>query len=277
MPSVSNSLFMLLSNPEAVNRAFSKQATHFDEDDLASTVLQELRKQVYKHVDKFLPSKGGRILELNAGTGIDAVRFVRAGHSVHATDLSDGMVAELEKKKLQAGMDQLTVQQISFEHLENVNGNQFDLVFSNFGGLNCAKDLSVIGARLPDVLRPEGFITWVIMPTVSLWELATFLKGNRHAFRRWKRAGTLAHVEGEHFPTWYHTLSSIKEALPAFELVKAEGLASLSPPPYKSQFPVEHPGIYKFLRRMDLAVGTFFPFNRWADHIIVTMQLRRGK
>jgi len=264
---------MLRNDPDAVNRAFSKQASHFDEDDLANVVLQDLRHQVYQHVNKFL-LPASRILELNAGTGLDAVQFVKGGHHVHATDLSDGMITQLEKKKAGMGTDRFTVQQLAFERLEEVRGNNYDLVFSNFGGLNCARDLSVIGNKLPSVLRPKGFVTWVVMPVVSLWEAASIFKGNRHAFRRWNSQGTLASLEGERFPAWYHTLSSIKRSMPRFDLVKAEGLASLSPPPHKAQFPAQHPATYKLLRRLDAALGKHFPFNRWADHIIVTLQLK---
>jgi ubiquinone/menaquinone biosynthesis C-methylase UbiE len=275
MLSAFNNLSMLQEDPDAVNRAFSKQATHFDEDDRENVILQDLRKQIYDHVDQFL-KPASRILELNAGTGIDAVRFVRAGHSVHATDLSDGMIAELERKKKQPGMERLSIQQLSFGNIDRVQGKNYDLVFSNFGGLNCTRDLSTIGEKLRDVLKPGGLVTMVIMPVVSPWEVATILRGNRYAFRRWTRNGTLAHLEGERFPTWYHNVTSIKRFMPHFSLVRSEGIASLSPPPYKPQFPNRYPGTYKMLRRIDRALATSFPFNRWADHIIVTMQLNQA-
>jgi ubiquinone/menaquinone biosynthesis C-methylase UbiE len=269
----SNYLSMLLEDHDAVNRAFSKQAAHFDEDDLANVILQDLRQQVYRHVDGFL-SPGSRILELNAGTGLDAVRFVKAGHYVHATDLSDGMIGELKKKKAQPGMERLSIQQLSFENIEHVQGENYDLVFSNFGGLNCAKDLSPIGEKLHRIIKPGGFVSWVILPVVSPWEVATVLRGNRHAFRRWNSGGTQVRLEGEEFPVWYYSKSSVKRALRQFKLVRSEGIASLSPPPYKAQFARQYPRLYKILRRLDTAAGTSFPFNRWADHLVLTFRKR---
>ena len=53
---------MRRKDPDAVNKAFSKQAIHYDRDDHGNTILQDLRKQIYKHVDSFL-SPGSRILE----------------------------------------------------------------------------------------------------------------------------------------------------------------------------------------------------------------------
>jgi len=35
---------------------------------------------------------------------------------------------------------------------------------------------------------------------------------------------------------------------------------------------VKHPNLYKMLRTIDAAVTRFYPFNRCADHIIVTFQ-----
>src|SRR5450432_2015911 len=80
-----------------VNEAFSKQSLHYDADDLQNSLLQTMRLQVYSHVSIFI-NKPSRILELNSGTGIDALHFVQQGHSVHATDLSDGMIEQIKKK-----------------------------------------------------------------------------------------------------------------------------------------------------------------------------------
>jgi ubiquinone/menaquinone biosynthesis C-methylase UbiE len=258
---------------DSINKAFSKQAPHYDHDDVNNIVLQDLRKQIYRHVDSLL-SPGSHILELNAGTGIDAVRFVQAGHFVHATDLSDGMIEQLNRKKTMPGMEHLTVQQLSYHQLDRLPTRNFDMVFSNFGGLNCTDDLADIGQKLPSLIKPGGYVTWVVMPVVSAWEMATIVKGNRHAFRRWANNGTMARLEGESFRTWYHPLSSLRRSLKNFELLKVEGIAALSPPPYKASFPQRYPRIYKALRIADAAAGTRFPFNRWADHIIATFQLK---
>ncbi len=59
---------------DAVSRAFSKQSIHYDATDTANPVLTDLRKQVHDHVAAFMPPRS-KILELNAGTGIDAAHF----------------------------------------------------------------------------------------------------------------------------------------------------------------------------------------------------------
>ena len=263
-----------LSNQlKQVNTAFSKQSNHFDEDDFSNLILQHLRMQVYSHVDRYL-KPDSLILELNAGTGIDAVRFVRMGHRVHATDLSDGMIEQIKKKIIQLRLeDNLTVQQLSFDKLDQLQGRKFDFIFSNFAGLNCCEDLTAVAKSIPEILISGGFITLVIMPPVCIWEILSVLKGNPEAFRRFKENGVVADLEGESFRTWYHSLKSVRNAFGKnFKIVSHSGLAAISPPPYASRFALNHPILFKILQRADNGVRNYFPFNRWADHIIVSLQ-----
>lgn len=264
----------IVTSDNAVNRAFSKQSLVYDSDDKVNQVLQDMRQQVYKHVSSFM-KESSEVLELNSGTGIDAFHFVQQGHRVHATDLSDGMIAQIQKKIIDHELqDRLTCQQLSYEQLQYLTGQKFDYIFSNFGGLNCIDDLSKVTMNLPAILNPGSFITWVIMPPICLWELMWILKGNgKQAFRRLHKNGVMAHLEGEYFRTYYHSTSEIKEAFgPQFKFVRSEGLCSLSPPPSRGDFPVKHPKLYQSLRALDSLSRKRFPFNRWADHIIVTFQ-----
>lgn len=259
---------------ETVNRGFSKQSFAYDDADSQNLILRDLRQQVYDHARRYL-KEASKILELNAGTGIDAAHFASDGHTVHATDISDGMIAQIELKIASRRFSgQLTRQQVSFEDLDLVSGNNFDYVFSNFGGLNCTSDLVRVTRHLPPLLKPGAYITWIVMPPLCPWELLQLMKGNwRQAFRRWNTKGAPAQVEGEHFSTYYHSLKDIRKAFgSAFRFVESEGLAALSPPPHRADIPLKNPRLYHILRMADARMRNYFPFNRCADHIIVTMQ-----
>ena len=257
----------------AVQRAFSKQAEHYDEDDISNQILIDWRKQVYENVNRYI-KPGSYILELNAGTGIDALHFVQSGHSVHATDCAQGMIAKINQKIFQFDLlGRFTSQQCSFETLDQVKERKFEYVFSNFGGLNCCSDLTKVARHLPALLNKGAYVTLVIMPTVSFWELARVFRAGGDAFRRLKKNGTLAHLEGEYFKTYYHSLSSIKKSFGEnFTLIRSEGLGNISPPPASANFFMRYPKTASFLKKIDHVVKNIFPFNRWGDHIIVTFQ-----
>ena len=122
MPSIETQL-------ELVSRAFSRQSVRYDAYEEKHGILRWIRAQVRAHAMRFL-RKGDRILELNSGTGLDAVFFAQQGFRVHATDLSDGMISQLQQKvehfKLQ---DRITVQQCSFTRLEEIPDSDYDYVF----------------------------------------------------------------------------------------------------------------------------------------------------
>lgn len=264
------------ADQQAINRAFSKQSAGYDTADEKSIILQDLRHQVYRHVERFLQPQS-RLLELNAGTGIDAMYFVSSGHRVHATDVSDGMINQIQKKiSIHSLSDRLSCQQVSYADLDQVAEEPFDYVFSNFGGLNCIRDLSMVTKNLGKLVKQGGYVTWVIMPPICPWELMWLIKGKmKQAFRRLAKGGVMAHVEGEYLRTYYHSLKQVRSAFgDAFRLIRVEGLAALSPPPHASEFPIKHPATYKLLRNIDGAACNTFPFNRWADHLIVTFQFK---
>jgi ubiquinone/menaquinone biosynthesis C-methylase UbiE len=262
---------------ESVNRAFSKQSAHFDEEDQGNRVLADMRRQIYEHVWQYL-RPGDHILELNAGTGIDAFYFSSKGCSIHATDLSDGMVQQIKQKiSLRSENKRVSCQQLSYDQIHLLEGQQFDYVFSNFGGLNCIDDLAKVTQHLPGILKPGAYVTWVIMPPVCLWEMSNVLRGRfGKAFRRFHKDGVMAHLEGEYFKTYYHSLADIRKAFGSqFEMIQSEGLGALSPQPHRGDFPVKHPNLYSALRGIDKITRRHFPFNRWADHLIVTFRFKR--
>jgi len=264
---------VLHSDFEIVNRAFSKQSEHYDIDDLKNPILTKWRNQVYAHIKKFLKPTS-TILELNSGTGIDAIHFAKQGHFIHATDVAEGMISQLRKKIAKRALLNIFCTQLSFEKLDQLSIEPVDYIFSNFGGLNCTDDLTKVTQHFSSLLKPGGYVTLVIMPPVCLWEWLWIFKGHgKKAFRRFNKNGITAHLEGEYFTTYYYGMHDVKKALGKnFTLISAEGLGALSPPPSKEGFVYQYPRVYKILRRIDKRVRKSFPFNRWADHIIVTFQ-----
>src|SRR5712671_4710465 len=118
--------------------AFTKQSGVFDKIYSGNSIIQYKRKRVRDHVEQFI-KPNSRILELNAGTGEDAIYFAQRGHYVHATDISQGMQAELsEKVQISRFENRITYELCSFTALKQLHQKgPYDLIFSNFAGLNC--------------------------------------------------------------------------------------------------------------------------------------------
>ena len=133
------------ANEQHASLAFSKQSTVFDALYSENAIIQYKRKRVRSHVEKYIPAYSN-ILELNAGTGEDAIYFAQHRHTVHATDISTGMQQELKKKAYNAGLSTYISTEIcSFTQLDKLaDKGPYDLIFSNFAGLNCTGELNTV-------------------------------------------------------------------------------------------------------------------------------------
>jgi len=260
-----------------IAEAFSRTAAKYDAFAEDHPHLTRLRNKVYAHVSRYVPP-GSHILELNAGTGIDAVALAQRGYWVHASDIAPGMLARARDKVAQFGLDErIRVQQCSFTDLDQIEGGPFDAVFSNLGGLNCIPDLSLVVEQLPQVLCPNGIIIWVLMPPVCLWEMAEIFRGNfRLAFRRMSRSGARSHLEGLYFDVYYYSPRRVLDWFgPEYTFLDLEGLSVITPTAESKNLAIRFPRLYKLLARIDDALSTRPPWWGWGDFYILSMKYKR--
>lgn len=257
-----------LETPEI---AFTKQSIHFDKNEIESQILPYYREIVRKHIIKLI-STNSKILEINAGTGVDAVYFAQKGYQIHATDISHGMISQLEEKSKSLNLnDKISFEVLSFEKLEALKPQKFDLIFSNFSGLNCTDNLSSIFKNFSDLLNPNGLIVLVVMPKICLWEISYLFRGNfKLGLRRLKKGDVIGHLEGIYFKTYYHPLQKVRTAMPEdISFIQSKGLGVFLPQPHMKNFP---PFLLPFMRKLENIFSGIFPFNRWADLLILTFQ-----
>ena len=259
---------------DTIAEAFSRTAEKYDSFAEGHPHLTRMRNKVYSHVMRFVPH-GARVLELNAGTGTDAVQLAQHGYFVHATDIAPGMLNRLREKVNRLSLHhRVTMEERSFLSLVNVQGSPYDAVFSDLGGLNCIPDLTPVIQQLPKFLKMGGTVTLVLMPHICLWEMAEVFRGKFSlAFRRFSRGSVRANLEGLNFDVYYFSPGQVMQWFGKdFELLALDGLSVLTPTAESKNFAKLHPRLYRALSWLDDRLSPHWPWNGWGDFFILTMK-----
>jgi ubiquinone/menaquinone biosynthesis C-methylase UbiE len=271
---------MIQTNEQHAAAAFSKQSAVFDEIYSGNTVVQYKRERVRDAVMRYV-SQGSNILELNCGTGEDAIFFAQNGYTVHATDISQGMLDKLAGKVHQQQFDdKISIEQCSYTNLQSLReSKQYDAIFSNLGGLNCTNELDKVLSSFKAILKPGGIACLVILPKFCLLETLLVFKGKfKTATRRFfSGKGRTAHIEGEYFTCWYYNPSYVKRILKDdFSVETIEGLCTLVPPSYIEHFAEKYPRLFGFLKSAEQRLKSSWPWRSIGDYYIVVLRRKRG-
>ena len=113
---------------------FDALAADYDRSFTASAIGQRMRAAVWRRLDTaFAP--GERVLELNCGTGEDAVHLAERGVRVLATDVSPGMLAMTRAKVERAGVaDRVEVAELPIQDLARRPAGRFDGAYGVLAG-----------------------------------------------------------------------------------------------------------------------------------------------
>ncbi len=267
---------IFIKNEDAVAGAFSEQSNIFDECYKHNSIISYKRLRVREHVMKLLP-ESAYILELNAGTGDDAIFFASNGYKVHATDISMGMQQQLIQKIKTLELEgMISHERRSYTDLGHLTDRgPYDLVFSNFAGLNCTNELDKVLSSFNHLLKPGGIATMVVLPKFCLWEFLLLFKGKwKTAFRRFSgKKGARARVEGNFFRCWYYNPSFIKKEMQKdYEWVGTEGLCTIVPPSYIEGFAEKYPRLYEWLKRGEAKFRSRWPWRNIGDYYIISFR-----
>lgn len=217
-----------------VTAAFDRAAPGYDASFESLPGTRALRRRILRILRRcFRP--GDRVLELNAGTGTDAIALAASGVTVHATDVSPAMIDILRKKVRDADLEsRVTAEVRGFADLGALNRPPFDGLLSDFGGINCTADLGALARDCARLVSPGGLVVLVFMSRFCLWETTAFLlRGDvRSAFRRSTPGPVNADVHGTGVGIWYHSPEILLRVFAAeFTEVTRFGLSVITPPP----------------------------------------------
>jgi ubiquinone/menaquinone biosynthesis C-methylase UbiE len=257
-----------------VARAFDSIAGTYDASFESSVVTQKLRQRIYAIIEG-LVQPPSRILDLSCGTGTDARSLAEKGYVVVGVDISNKMIAEARNKV--NGRSNLQFLVSSYHDLAHLAESGFDLVLSNFGGLNCTNDLKTVGSEVVSKLKPNGYFIAVVMPPFSLWESVSFVAGGRfkEALRRIHAHGAETRLNGQTLRVHYHSPGRIAQELAdGFALTRVIGLNIFSPPSHAKRFIARFPELTSWLETIDFLFCRLPLLRSMGDHCLVVLRKR---
>jgi SAM-dependent methyltransferase len=153
-----------------------------------------VRERLWKRLEVLFPP-GSRVLDVTAGTGLDARHLAARGIAVTACDLSPGMLA-----RLAAVAPEIPACVADFNHLEETGiAGPFDGLISTFAGLNAAADLFGFARAAARMIRPGGVLfLHVLNPRRRGRRLAVRIAGVEVSHRLW----TPRELAGEFAPNF---------------------------------------------------------------------------
>lgn len=252
---------------------FEAAAADYDDTFSSTTLGRRYRAAVDTSLRWAFPA-GSQVLELNCGTGEDAVALARRGVRVDATDAADAMVAATAAKVRAAGLDAVvSVAPLRLESLDAVAGRAYDGVLSNFGGLNCVADLAGAAQGMAAAVRPGGRGVVCVMGPVVPWEWAWFGLHGRpaSAVRRLRRD-----VEWRGMPLRYPSVGSAARAFGAagFDVRGRRAVGVLLPPPYTERWAARHPHLIGSLDAAERHIERWPGAAGLADHYVLELVRR---
>ena len=271
----------ITANSMPTIQPFDAVATTYDDQFTQSLIGVAQRKSVWNVMDKvFLP--GQRILEINCGTGVDALHLARRGVRVMACDVSEGMISVArQRRKDSPNRDFVDLRTLAIEQISQLEkSGPYDGVLSNFAGLNCVRDLKVVGNALARLIKPGGKAVLCLFGRRCLWEILWYsARGDfTRAFRRLRPDGMLVSLApGRDVLVHYPSVDELeRELAPHFRLRSSRGVGVAVPPSYLEYLAVRFSRLFRCAAAMDPLLGQLPGVRALADHVVVTLERVAG-
>lgn len=262
------------------NAPFDALAETYDETFTTSLIGRAQRESVWDEVDRvFHP--GQRVLEINCGTGVDAVHLASHGVQVLACDCARGMIEVARRRALQARLpippDFRVLATEEIRKLQELGpALQFDGALSNFAGLNCVEDLSAVARSLGRLLKKGAPAVLCLFGRFCACEIVWYLgRGNpRKAFRRFRSENSLAQLApGVTLRVRYPSVRKLASIFaPDFWLKRWKGVGVVVPPSYLEPLAQRFPKAFKLAAEVDRWLGQWPLLRGVADHLLLTFE-----
>lgn len=255
-------------------QAFDVYAKTYDQHFTNSLIGKAQRKQVHKELSKVIKERIRTVLEINCGTGEDALWLATKGITVLATDISAGML-DVAKTKTQNNFVQF--RQLKSQDIEQLSPTKYDLIFSNFGGLNCLTPNELIEFKnsCAALQNPENKLVFVIMGTNCMWECFyyRFKKENLKSKRRKNKNGVETLINGVTFKTYYYSPNEIIDVFKDnYRYMETKPIGLFVPPSYLETYIKKNKLFFNILKFLDSIFGRFSFLSNYADHYLIVLE-----
>lgn len=256
---------------------FDVVAANYDETFTLSLIGGAQRRATWRELDReFRP--GQRVLELNCGTGIDAVHLADRGVEVVACDVSARMI-EVARQRLRRTSPRARIdfRVLATEEIAELQDEgPFDGAFSNFAGLNCVANLSLVASDLAHLSKPGAPAVLCFAGRYVAWEALWYLlRGKpRKAFRRLQNGPVAARIaDGVSVDVHYPSVRALARTFaPEFRLRHWKGVGVAVPPSYLEFQAQRFPKLMGVLETADRYLGRFPLLRGLADHVLLTFE-----
>ncbi|UTW63427.1 class I SAM-dependent methyltransferase [bacterium SCSIO 12741] len=261
--------------------SFDQAAYDYDREFTHTAVGRMQRDRVWHFLQSSLDGQPMKILELNCGTGEDACYLASLGHEVWATDASESMLELAKKKAENQGVEKnLHFQTWDLTQMNALNEKDFDLVFSNFAGLNCLDENRMIslGEELSHIVKPTGKVLAVYLSTHCLWEqyYLRFKGRGKEAKRRATGEAVEVPVSGKFVTTWYYNPNQLEQQWSShWQVNRIKPIGLFLPPSYLNPFFEKRKGILNGLNALEKSLGTLDNWSNYADHFLMEWEVKR--
>ena len=254
-------------------------ADDYDRNFPETVIGKVQRDAVWHELDRnFRP--GMRILELNCGTGIDAVHLGQLGVHVLACDFSSKMIDAARRRSSAAGLDEVAdFRVLDTEKIETlIDEGPFDGAFSNFSGLNCVRDISGVADSLARLLKPNAQVLLCMVGRFSPWEMAWRLAQGepRLALRSFRRRPTAGAGQGEvlvHYPS---VRDMTRMFAAKFRIQSWKGIGIAVPPSCLDRIAGSFPKTVHGLAKLDRYLSRVPIFRSMGDCVLMQFERLNG-
>lgn len=259
---------------------FDDNAELYDVEFTHSPIGKLQRKLVWEYLERKFFLDGMNVLELNCGTGEDAVFLAKHNCNVLATDVSRKMLMQTQRKaihhQLQSKIATLWLDLNEMELPDNVK--KFDLIFSNFGGLNCigANEFKKLLFASKSLLKQNGRMVLVLMPKFCLWETVYFIfkLQFKKAFRRYTKKAVKAKVGNKEMNIWYYNRKNVDVLTTDFKIVHSQPIGLAIPPSYFNNIWLHKSRILNILNVIERRFNGFSFLSNFSDHFLIDLELK---